>query len=283
MPTRLSDRFTEHLRSVDTLTGAGIEAPKEWLALRERFDAYQRLEKPATDRLATAVVTGTKDDLTALRAFALAEQATPQEEARVDNQVAAAVERRLLELYAKAAPSNYAKAAAQFDAAATAFTAAAATIDTEAAAASMVTAPDDARAAWVAAEQHAAQLSALTPVLAMAADLAGTRVHNDEDLLPLVADPGQSHRRRVWEAFFHKEGRTGRWGALHRAGVSIRACPLDQHQPYRAAKPIEVRQEQAPGQPVGFYKTVRVDPEDPNYKPAPIPAKTLIGGRMTTL
>ena len=269
MTTRLSDKFAEHLRSVETLVNAGgIEAPKEWLALRERFDTYLRLEKPATDRLAHAVVTGTKDDLIMLRAFALAEQANPQDAARVDNQIAACVERKLIEIYAGVAKKNYEQGASQFNTAATQFTTVATAVDAEAPAADMVTARDDARAAWVEAEQYAAKLTALIPVLVTAAQLAGTRIRIDEDLLPLVTDPGQLHRRRVWEAFSHKEGRTGRWGALLELGATIRACPLDQHQPYRAAKPIEVRQEQAPGKPAGFYRTVRIDPED---GPVPLP------------
>ena len=56
MTTRLPDQLVEHLRRVETLVAAGIPAPKEWTALRERFDAYRQMETPQLSRLIDAIV-----------------------------------------------------------------------------------------------------------------------------------------------------------------------------------------------------------------------------------
>ncbi|WP_197499237.1 hypothetical protein, partial [Mycobacterium sp. E3298] len=60
--TRLSDRFAEHLRAVQTLVDAGIPAPKEWQALQGRFTAYRALQLPACDRLTAAIINPSKSD-----------------------------------------------------------------------------------------------------------------------------------------------------------------------------------------------------------------------------
>lgn len=281
MATRLSGRLTQHLRLVETLASAGIPAPKEWTALRDGFDAYRQQEKPALQRLIAALITGAKtDDLITLHAQALAETAEPHREAMVHNPAGAAVENKLIDLYAPHAKKNYDQAASQFDSVAADFAAAAAAVDVEADPASMVTAPDDARAAWVAAEQHAARLDALLPVLVAAAELADLRINaQDGSLLALCADPGKLHRRRVWECWQSETGRTRRWGALVKLGARLRACDLDQHKPYEPPKPLERRQIPHPREH-GIYREIVVDPEDADYQPAEPAPMGMVHGRM---
>ena len=146
----------------------------------------------------------------------------------------------------------------------------------------MVNATDEARSAWSEAEALAAQLDAALPLLVVAAQLAGVRC-TDTAVLPLACDPANLHRRRVWEAWTTEAGRTRRWGALHKLGCSLRACPADEHQPYRMPETLEYRQTPITGAPAGNYRTTVHDPEDPGYKPAPTPQKGLIGGSMTAL
>lgn len=94
--------------------------------------------------------------------------------------------------------------------------------------------------------------------LAAAASLCGIATGQQEQLLALVCDPGGLHRRRVWEAW-NTTGRTGRWTPLVTLGVVIRAADLDGFTPYRAPKPMEVKQI-----PVarGAVRFEQVDPED---------------------
>ncbi|OBG51837.1 hypothetical protein A5704_00915 [Mycobacterium sp. E735] len=282
--TRISDRFDEHLHDVKTLAAEGIPAPKEWVALYERYTSYQAMQLPACDRLIAAIIAPSKgDDVTALHGLALAETASPQTQAQVDNRVAAAVERRLRELYRPSARTNYEQAAARFNSVASDFATAAAVTDVEVPAADVVNASDDQRSAWTAAEQHAIKLDTLVPVLAAAAELAGVGVNGDTALLPLCCDPADKHRRRVWEAWIHEGGRCRRWSALHRLGVVIRAANLDTFARYDEPLPYETRTEQVAGALPGTMRTTRLDPHDESYTPPKPPQKKMIGGRMAAI
>ena len=84
-------------------------------------------------------------------------------------------------------------------------------------------------------------------------------------MLALIADPRDAHRRRVWEAFRVTGGRTGRWGALVKLGVTLRAWPadeLDAFEPYREPKRLETKMFPVAGEPFGTYQRVVIDPED---------------------
>ena len=176
MPTRLSDGLTEHLNHIETLANADIPAPKAWVALHDRFTTYRQLPTPAADRLCAAILEGADNDrLIELHALALAETADPPAHAKVDNAVAVAVERRLLDLYAPAAQSNYTKAANQFDSLATQFTNAVGVVDPETPADSIVRAPEK-QQAWLDGQTFGHELSEYVGVLVAAAALAGTHV-----------------------------------------------------------------------------------------------------------
>jgi hypothetical protein len=279
--TLLSDRFLEHLRRVATLAEAGIPPPRPWTELHDRYDAYRAMPLTAAQRLADAIIKPTRtDDINWLHAHALAETANPMQQANVDNAVAHAVEARLLDLYRPAAHANFEKAGTRFTDAATAFTDAANVIDPDAPATDIVGAPDDQRAAWSAAEALAAQLDATMPILTVAAELAGTHIDNEDgSLLTLCVSPIDMGRRALWEAWVTKDGRCGRWSALHRIGAHIRAANLEDAQPYRQPRDIEYRQRQIAGAPRGYYETIVVDPEEPGYQPEQ-PELGMIPGRM---
>ena len=95
--------------------------------------------------------------------------------------------------------------------------------------------------------------------LQAAAALAGTPdTEKGEVMIALTIDAAGLHRRRVWEAWRHVAGRTGRWGALLRIGATIRAHDLDGFTPYRPPRPMEVKQV-----PHGIgIRQVPQDPED---------------------
>jgi hypothetical protein len=125
----------------------------------------------------------------------------------------------------------------------------------------MVSAADKPRKAWQDAESYAHRLTELLTPLAAAAALAGVKGTDEATmLLPLTVDTAGQHRRKVWTAWLHADGRTGRWGAVA-AVCTIRACPLHELHLYAELRPIEQRQVPVPGQ-YGTYEIRVVDPED---------------------
>jgi len=78
-----------HLDNVERLIAAGYPAPTDWVALAARFNARDLDQETCASRYITAITKGTKADLTALKALALAEAAaTPQTEAQISNHLA---------------------------------------------------------------------------------------------------------------------------------------------------------------------------------------------------
>lgn len=261
--------FNTHVDLVRAVADAGVEPPEQWTALHARFTAFTETPGGAVDRLAAAIVDG--DPADDLRIDALVEAvaaAQPQVAASVVNVVRTAVTDRLRTIYADAAVENYSAVAAKFNTLAAKLTAAVDIVDLEAEAAGMVTANSKARTAWSEAPGIAAELDALLPALAAAATLAGApTAHGPLLTLPLVCDTTGHHRRRAWDAWA-ATGRTGRWSALITEGIVVRAHPNPvEVQPYRRPKPLEQRTVTTGGE----TRAVTVDPEDPDYEPAPRP------------
>jgi hypothetical protein len=259
------DYLAQHVRRVDVVA-AIAEPPKAWTALRKRWDLFTDFHaRPIQEQLVAAVVEG-DGDLAMLRAFAAAEAAS----SRGDVVIAVRGETysRLIELYSEVADTNYAKVGKEFDATATEFTAAAKQCDPEAAGDAIVGQPHPVRTAWLDVAKHAAELDRMVPVLCAAAELAGISTTGDTMLLPLLIDPTGWHRRRTWEAWKATGERTGHWGALVALGARIRACPLDEFEPYREPRPL-VRKQFPRGGPDsrGLYRVEVTDPEDEDYTP----------------
>lgn len=250
------------LHRVATVESAGVVLPPEWAELKARFDnlAALRDECPMLARLTDAVLPGdTSADIPQLRALALAEASRIGTE-QVTNHVRRHVFEKLRALYGPAAPKNYRAIAQRFDKAAKEFSDAAALADPEADPATMIDQPDKVRKAWLSAELLASELTRLVAPLSAAAALCGVKGVNREPVqLALVCDPGRAHRRRAWEAFLCRTGRCGKWAALRRLNIPIRAYPaegLGNFEAYREPRPVEHREEQIPGRPFGFVRTV---------------------------
>jgi hypothetical protein len=127
--TYLRDAFHSHTGAVDTLTAAGIAPPREWTALRDRFNAFLATQHPCLARLAAGGVTPTGADVDVLRALALAEQTASHDEVTVTAAVRAPVHTKLVRLYEADAKKNYRAVADRFDKAADVITKAAKVID----------------------------------------------------------------------------------------------------------------------------------------------------------
>ena len=273
------DPIGDHIRLVETVEAAGgVPAPEEWRALLGRLQSFQQLadQTPLRDRLAAAVING-DDDVPTIRCLALAEDANQMQVQTVTGYVTNAVFKRLAEIYSAHARDAYSQVAAKFDKAAKLFVVAASTVDVEADPAVMVQADDKPRKCWLDSESHANALSRLLPAMCAAAALAGVPdAETDSASMPLVADLTDCHVRRAWESWVREGGRCGRWAALLKVGAVLRACPIGEYPgAYAEPRPLEHRKVQIAR---GEYRTEIHDPEDSDYKPAPIDPKR--GGRV---
>lgn len=117
------------------------------------------------------------------------------------------------------------------------------------------------RAAWLDAQQHAATLDQSLTVLVDAANLAGWAGATPDRVIPLATEPGNAHRRRVYEVWAKTDGNCRRWSALLALGVEIVApSDLDDIHAYRAPRPLETKQVHN-----GYgIRQVEWDPEDPD-------------------
>jgi hypothetical protein len=137
----------------------------------------------------------------------------------------------LVRLYSSVADHNYAAVASRFNQAADQFVKAARTCDPDVGSGDVIRLGEQARAAWLNSEVLSGELDVLLPVLCAAACLVGVgdavavlSAEGDVWRLPLCVDTGRAHRRKLWTAWNTTEGsRCGRWAALHRLGVKLRA------------------------------------------------------------
>jgi hypothetical protein len=284
-----SDPIHDHVTLVRAAAAGGAVIPAEWEALRQRLDNLTNIggnHNPMLDRLISALIDGTDADIPALYAAALAE-ANDTAKGKVVGPTRHAVLAKMRALYGKAATKNFGLVGAKFNETAKQFADRATLIDPETTALAIIDAlaetdnPDEVRQAWNDVESYAHRLDELVPALATAAALAGIPNTDTEPvLLALVCHPGDKHRRRVWEAWT-SQGTCGKWAALHRLGVTIRAYRADQVASfinYPEPKEIEHRLTPVPGQ-IGVYTTTQHDPESADYTPPDEPNRAMIPGR----
>ncbi|OMB88863.1 hypothetical protein A5741_01440 [Mycolicibacterium conceptionense] len=251
----------------------GVEPPAEYVALRERINTYTAIDRPLTDRLVAAVLSGEgADNYAELRSLAIAESVTSD----LDEKVNTAAWAKLREIYDEVAADSYKAIAARWDALSAEFAAAVKIVSPTATADEVIELPAASQKAWKRGRELSAQLDELSVLLQTAAMLTG--IQNTETnqraaapelwrqaqtsmLIGLSCDPGELHRRRVWEAF--DQG----WAALIELGVELRAADLDTYEPYRKPKQMLQRKQLRAD---GLYEHVPVDPEDPDYVPMPL-------------
>jgi hypothetical protein len=248
------DDWPAHLTAVGTLRHAGIEPPSAWSDLLRRYTSFVELANPAIDHLIAEILSPTGAEVGALRAAALAEEiARTADDAAINQRVQAAVLQKLLETYAPVAQRNYKTAVSRFDDAAKRFTDVTKLVDVEGTGETLVSSTHAARDAWLSAPALAADVEEQLRLLLAAAALTGARqdvayINEATDTgtaelqIALCANPKGAHRRRVWEAWATKSGRTGRWGALRALNVEIRAArePVGLTPYARPQKPVPV-------------------------------------------
>ncbi|MEX5259581.1 hypothetical protein [Kocuria sp. CPCC 205263] len=229
-------------------------------AIAASWSAYQQVDRNLAPLVAEAVLSDSKDLQTFhVLALAAANAGTVQD-ATVRNAVADVIYTEAFKAYREVAAEVYEAAAATFNDAAQKFTKAASLVDPETDASAVVKMTQKDRAAWMDAQQHAATLDQSLTVLTDAANLAGWAGATPDRVIPLATNPGDAHRRRVYEAFSKTEGNCRRWSALLALGVEIVApTDLDDMRAYRAPRPMEIKQVHN-----GYgIRQVEWDPEDP--------------------
>ncbi|WP_426118474.1 hypothetical protein [Kocuria sp. LHG3120] len=233
-------------------------------AVAASWSRYQEVDRNLAPLVAEAVLSDSKDLQTFhVLALAATNSGTVQD-ATVRNAVADIVYNEAHRAYQDVATEAWEAAAAMFNTTAARFTTAASLIDPEAPADQVVRVDNKQRTAWMDAANAAAELDQLTPLVLDAASLAGIPVGPAEREIPLVCNPGDAHRRRVYEAWATTNTNTRKWGALHALGVSIEAPEdLEDVKPYRQPKPMEMRMVHE-----GYgVRQFEVDPEDHDYQP----------------
>ncbi|MGV9797409.1 hypothetical protein ACWDTP_05050 [Mycobacterium sp. NPDC003449] len=281
--------FKDFEGKLATVVEAGGAYPDGYAALVDRLADYRRIGTPAKDRLLAALLDGTDENIAELRAAAGGEIRAAELATEVRN----AGQRRLRELADGIAAENYAAVAKRFDATADKLVSAFQIVDPDTDPAALLGGDAKVGKAWHAAADHAAELDRLTVALRCAAQLAGIpdprkgltaaathEWHDDTIDIGLTLDTEGAHRRKVWVAWtgidpIHDNyvkgslggGRCGRWPAVWRLGVPIRAVDLEQYEAYPLPKAIHSK--------IVDGRTVQLDPHDyPNDEiPAPEPAK----------
>jgi len=244
---------------INTVAAAGGTVPDTYTTINQRWSRYLNIGHDTSALLADAITTpGDTSDLAQLRALALAERCGSIEQADLTKELKAPVLLALRAAYEPVADANYRTLADKFTATAAAFTKAVSAADPDLPAEQMVTQSEKARKAWTDAAIHAVELDQQLTALRAAAVLAGLRAHDNDALLPLTCDTTGLHRRRVWEAWETTTGRTGKWGALVAAGVTIRAADIDEYEHYRRPAPLEVKYVRD----TYGHRPVQIDPED---------------------
>lgn len=258
---------------IGAVLAAGGSVTAEYERIDNRWSEFMNRDNNAAARLAAAVVgTEPAEQVNLLAGLALAEQTTAVQVAAVNDAVATEIYPALRLEYNKVAATNYDALREAFNTTAKAFTAACNAVDPNAEAEALMDATDAQRKAWTTAAVLAPKISAQIPALITAAKLAGTIVRDSDDQLPLTTNPGEQHRRRIWEAWDSTEGRAGKWAALIKAGAVIEARPLEQFRSYRRAAEMETRYVQDQW----GHRPVIVDPEDKHYKPQTTDGKTVV-------
>ncbi|WP_328410504.1 hypothetical protein [Nocardia sp. NBC_00403] len=234
-----NDALTIHTAEARTVAANGGTLPNRWLEIDQNYENYTYRQSNFLHDLSQAVINGEPEDrLNELHARTLADAVgstvshSGTAEALINEQVRRKVAAALIVEYAKVAGENLKAVAAQFNLKSQQLRALAEQVDVEATAESLISAPDEARMAWLKAAEVAAELDKTLVGLAAAANLAGARISGKDALIGLVCptDGVGKARRAVWAAW-DTDGRTGRYGALLAAGIEVKA--IDSVQKYR--------------------------------------------------
>ena len=233
---REKDPFLAHVRHVEVLENAGVTPPPSWSIVRQQVTDMLAIATPMGDRLIAAVCDPDSGaDLPALYAAALAEQGTANMRSNpstasflpVLTTPCASCTAPSRSRTTNSSPPNSTRQHRNSTRSSTSST------------------PNSPPNTSSTKTPHAGRLEAGTaggpqarPTPASpqsAAALCGiAATHRPEVTIGLTVDANSASHQAVWSTW-EGRGRCGRWSFLLATGAIIRACPIDEVQPFRRA------------------------------------------------
>jgi hypothetical protein len=267
--------YTTHTRNVRLVADHGGKIPKRWTELDTNLDAYRYRTRGWLHDLTQAVINGVDEsEIRKLHALTLADavgsvqgtaagQAYGTAETMVDKQIENSVAAEMIKEYAAVADENLKLVGDQFSLNWVQFQKIAEQVNPDADAATLVGKPMNLQAAWMNAADLAAELDKGLVAVRAAAELVRLNLRTNDSLIGLVCPTTGTggERRALWTAW-DSDGRTGKWGALLKAGIEVK--PIGSAREYRAyARPQMTNKVEPTG--TGFRQTW-VDSEDSEIK-----------------
>lgn len=269
------DAYETHTSNARLVAAHGGTLSKEWTLIDQRYDAYKWRQASWAHDLAQAVIAGKPEsELNQLHAMAVAVSIGSQQgthahqvagtaEAMIDSHVKQQITAALIAEYRKSSAENFKAVGAHLGLNLQQFRALAEQIDPDTEPSELVGKPMEIQQAWLQAGELVADIEAGFNAFRAAAALEGRVLTKNDDLVGLICPTTGTgaDRRALWEAWDSK-GRTGRFGALIKAGIDLKPIgSVREYRPY--ARPQAVNKVERFGSGV---RQTWVDSEDSDIK-----------------
>lgn len=263
--------YSIHTERVRLVASHGGTIPERWLEIDNNYEQFKYRQVSYVYDLAQAVINGESEEVlndlhTLAIAVAMGSQpgtATGQvagtAEAMIDNHVRQQVTAALVKEYSKVSAENFKKVGDNLALNIQQFRALAEKVDPDVGSDAVVGKPMDVQTAWMNALDLAAELDAGLDALRAAAALEGRILSKSDQLVGLICPTTGTgaERRKLWAAW-DSDKRTGKWGALVKAGIDLK--PIESVREYRSyARPKAVNKVERVN---GGIRQTWVDAED---------------------
>ncbi|WP_280179881.1 hypothetical protein [Nocardia cyriacigeorgica] len=265
------DAYQDHTSRARLVAANGGTLSKKWLQIDANYDAYKYRQVSYVHDLAQAVINGEPESrLNDLHTLAIATAVGSQQgthtwqvagtaESLIDQQVKQQVTAALVQEYNKTSAENFKAVGAHLGLNLQQFRSLAEQIDPDADPASLVGKPMETQTAWMKAGDLVAEIEAGFNAFRAAAALEGRVLTTLDQCVGLICPTTGTgaERRALWGAW-DSTGRSGRWGALIKAGIEVK--PISSVREYKAyARPTEVNKTERVN---GGWRQTWVDSED---------------------
>ncbi|WP_431939415.1 hypothetical protein [Nocardia grenadensis] len=269
------DAYEAHTTNARLVAAHGGTLSKRWHEIDNNYDAYRYRQASWAHDLAQAVIEGKPEsELNQMHALAMAAAIGSQNgtytgqvggtaEAMINTHVRERVTAALVQEYNKTSADNFKAVGAHLGLNLQQFRSLAEQIDPDTDPAKLVGIPMEQQQAWLKAAEVVADIEAGFNAFRAAAALEGRVLKASDSLLGLVCPTTGTgaDRRKLWDAWDSK-GRTGRFGALIKAGFEVN--PIGSVREYRSyARPQAVNKMERIN---GGIRQTWVDSEDSDIK-----------------
>ncbi|NKY35232.1 hypothetical protein HGA13_19470 [Nocardia speluncae] len=234
-----------HTSNARLVAAHGGTLSKRWHEIDNNYDAYRYRQASWAHDLAQAVIEGKPEsELNQMHALAMAAAIGSQNgtytgqvggtaEAMINTHVRERVTAALVQEYNKTSADNFKAVGAHLGLNIQQFRALAEQVDPDTDPAKLVGIPMEQQQAWLQAAEVVADIEAGFNAFRAAAALEGRVLTKNDSLVGLVCPTTGTgaDRRKLWDAWDSK-GRTGRFGALIKAGIEVN--PIGSVREYRS-------------------------------------------------